>query len=246
MTITGVRERGYAVSVQLNGPLAPEVTMTARDAVRAAIGTRRGPVLRADVRVVRYADPELTRPVAAYATVSLNGNPVRVHTTERTPDEAIRELARVLRAALDRLEQDLRWRSGSSWALAGVPSAGRLRTPGVVSGECSIDQAIGVLELLDRDFQLFRDAGTGEDTLVHRAGPTGYRLVQARRAPLYVCPETAVSIDCTPAPSLTVEEAAARLAAGERPYVFFVDVTTGRGAVLHVRRDGDHGLVALG
>ena len=98
---------------------------------------------------------------------------------------------------------------------------------------------------LDRDFELFRDADTGVDTLVHRGGPTGYRLVRARRCPVEGRPATAVSVDRDPAPRLSVEAAAMRLARVELPFVFFTDVATGRGSVVFVRRDGDYGVVTL-
>ncbi|GAA3381989.1 sigma 54 modulation/S30EA ribosomal C-terminal domain-containing protein [Cryptosporangium minutisporangium] len=238
-------ERGYAVGVTLDGQLPADVAGYARAAVRAAIASRREPVLRADVRVVRYADPALSRPVAAYAAVNVNGVRIRVHTTARNPYEGLDELRQELHASLERLDQDRRADAYRRPAAASLPAAPRIRVPGVVSGDCTVDEAIAVLDLLDRDFELFRDAGTGVDTLVHRAGPTGYRLVQARRCPLDACPATAVSIERDPAPRLRVEVAAVRLARGERPFAFFTDVATDRGTVLYVRRDGDYGLVTL-
>ncbi|EXG81837.1 sigma 54 modulation/S30EA ribosomal C-terminal domain-containing protein [Cryptosporangium arvum] len=236
---------GFAVGVTLGGKLAPDVARYARTAIRAAVGDHRGPVLRADVRIVRYDDPSLERPVASYATVNLNGTRVRVHTTATTAHEGLDELRQELRAALDRSDSDRRADAQRRPAATQMPAAPRIRVPGVVSGECSVDEAIGVLDLLDRDFELFHDSGSGEDTVVYRAGPTGYRLVQARRSPIERCPAVAVSIDREPAPRLSVEVAAIRLARSEAPFVFFTDVATDRGTVLYVRRDGDYGLVTL-
>ena len=243
---TTTEQHGFAVGVTLGGQLAPDVARYARTMIRAAVGHRRGPVLRADVRVVRYADPDLPRPVAAYATVNLNGTRIRVHTTAKEAYEGLAELREELRLALDRLDSDRHddFQRRPSVA-ADLPAAPRIRVPGVVSGECTVDEAIAVLDLLDRDFELFRDVGTGEDTLVHRAGPTGYRLAQARRRPIQACPATAVSIERDPAPRLSVEVAAVRLARSEAPFVFFTDVATDRGTVLYVRRDGDYGMVTL-
>ena len=238
-------QRGFAVAVTLGGQLAPDVAAYARAAVRAAVGHPRVPILRADVRVVRYADPQLARPVASYATVNVNGTRVRVHTAARTEYEGLDELRSALRSALDRLEQDRRADTTERSTTTGLPAAPRIRVPGVVSGECTVDEAIAVLDLLDRDFELFRDEETGEDTLVHRGGPTGYRLIQAHRHPWETCPSTALSIARDPAPRLSVEVAAIRLARSERPFVFFTDLATGRGTVLYVRRDGDYGMVTL-
>ncbi|MFG1927010.1 sigma 54 modulation/S30EA ribosomal C-terminal domain-containing protein [Cryptosporangium sp. NPDC048952] len=242
---TVVEAPGFAVAVTLGGQLAPEIARYARTAIRTAVGDRRGPVLRADVRIVRYDDPSLDRPVASYATVNLNGTRIRVHTTAKTPHDGLDQLRHELRAAIDRSEEDRRADAHRRPVAADVPAAPRIRVPGVVSGECTVDEAIAVLDLLDRDFELFRDADSGEDTIVHRAGPTGYRLVQARRAPIDTCPAVAVSIEREPAPRLSVEVAAIRLARSEQPFVFFTDVATDRGTVLYVRRDGDYGMVTL-
>ncbi|SHN46986.1 sigma 54 modulation/S30EA ribosomal C-terminal domain-containing protein [Cryptosporangium aurantiacum] len=242
---TPAPERGYAVGVTLGGQLPSDVAGYARAAVRAAIGHRRDPILRADLRIVRYADPALPRPVASYATVNVNGTRVRVHTTARTPYEGLDELRQELTAAFERLDRNRREDAHRRPPTAGLPAAPRIRVPGVVSGGCTIDEAIAVLDLLDRNFELFRDVGTGEDTLLHRAGPTGYRLVQARRQPLGARPSTPVSIAGDPALRLSVEVAAVRLARSEQPFVFFTDVATGRGTVLYVRRDGDYGVVTL-
>ena len=42
----------------------------------------------------------------------------------------------------------------------------------------SIDDAARDLDLLDYDFYLFTESGTGQDSVLYRAGATGYRLAQ--------------------------------------------------------------------
>jgi hypothetical protein len=116
---------------------------------------------------------------------------------------------------------------------------------GAEAGACTVDEAIGALDALDRDFQVFQDIDTDVDTMVFRAGPTGYRLAQIRHHPLGRRPETDVSIQIEAAPQHSVDAAAAALAHSGQPFLFFADSVTGRGAVLHVRQDGHYGLVTV-
>ena len=46
-----------------------------------------------------------------------------------------------------------------------------------------------------------------------------------------------------PAPEMTEEEAADRLDSSHEPFVFYKDISTGRGAVLYRRYDGHYGVV---
>jgi len=46
-----------------------------------------------------------------------------------------------------------------------------------------------------------------------------------------------------PVPTIGVDDAIERLNLGDDPFVFFVDVSPGRGAVLYRRYDGHYGLV---
>jgi hypothetical protein len=218
------------VEVTEDGQFAPEIRVYAQQKVRAASRSCDAPILRAFVRLVRYTDPALPRPVVARATVNVNGRFVRVQTTAAEP-----------RTGLDALERELRKALNDVCGPSAQPGA----TAPPNQANCTVDEAIRTLDALGRPFQLFRDVDTGEDTVVYRAGPTGYRLAQMRHRPLGRRPQTPLSIEIEPAPRLETSVAAEHLTKGQRPFLFFADPTTDRGAVTYVARDGHVGLVTL-
>ncbi|MFI6869765.1 sigma 54 modulation/S30EA ribosomal C-terminal domain-containing protein [Nocardia sp. NPDC050406] len=89
--------------------------------------------------------------------------------------------------------------------------------------------AARVLDAMDYDAHLFTDAETRADAVVCWTGPLGVRTLHQHRDAV---------------PTLTDEEAAARLCLGGLPYLFFTDPDTQRGRLLYRRFDGDLGLVA--
>ncbi len=106
------------------------------------------------------------------------------------------------------------------------------------------DEAVFEMEAMDYDFHLFTDVATGQDSVVFRAGPTGYRLARVRRGPDRLGP-TAVpmTVSPVPAPSMDLDEAKRRLELTGYPFVFYADSATGRGNVLFHRYDGHYGLI---
>jgi hypothetical protein len=109
------------------------------------------------------------------------------------------------------------------------------------------DEAAFDMDVMDYDFHLFTDAYTGRDSVIYRAGPTGYRMActaavpePARRAAV---PLTMSSV---PAPCLAISEAVERLELTGQPFVFFVDPDTERGTILYHRYDGHYGLITSG
>jgi hypothetical protein len=109
----------------------------------------------------------------------------------------------------------------------------------------SPDEAAYEMEMMDYGFQLFTDAASGEDSVLYRAGPTGYRLAQVHPRP-HLAGNVAVPLTVSeiPAPRMTVNEAKQRLDLTGYPFVFFADDVTGRGNVLYHRYDGHYGLIA--
>lgn len=110
---------------------------------------------------------------------------------------------------------------------------------------CTPDQAALTMDLMDYDFHLFIDAETGQDSVICRVGPTGYRLARlASMAPPSTPVTVPLTIDVHPVQTLTPAEAVQRLNATELPFRFLRDPDTGRGAVVYRRYDGHYGLIA--
>ncbi|MET8846081.1 sigma 54 modulation/S30EA ribosomal C-terminal domain-containing protein [Amycolatopsis sp. NPDC004625] len=109
---------------------------------------------------------------------------------------------------------------------------------------CGPDEAALTMDLMGYAFMLFADVESGQDSLVHHTGPTGYRLTRLTGlvppGPPVAMPWT-IGVDAVP--RLSVEEAVDRLNATDLPYRFFEDATTGRGSVLYLRYDGHYGLL---
>src|SRR5690606_26951060 len=101
------------------------------------------------------------------------------------------------------------------------------------------------MELLDYDFHLFTEEGTGMASVLYREGPTGYRLSQvAPTSEDQLAPfELPVTISSTPPPCLTVDQATERLNLTGLPFLFFIDAAQGRASVLYRRYDGHYGLI---
>ncbi|MFI6494437.1 hypothetical protein [Streptomyces sp. NPDC050564] len=65
---------------------------------------------------------------------------------------------------------------------------------------------------MDYGFHLFTDIGTGENSVLYRAGPTGYRLAQVHPRPHLVGPVAVPpAVSDLPAPRMSVAEAEWRL-----------------------------------
>lgn len=233
-----------AVEVSTDGHFAPDVPDYARRKVRAAVRHCAYPILRASVRLVRFPDPALPRPVVSSALVNVNGRLVRVQTTAESAREGLDALQHSLRGAIEKL--DRHHRHDRRPLPPGPPDDREVYPHGTYAPASStVDEAISDLDVLGREFHLFHDVDADEDTVVFRGGPTGYRLARRRYSPLSVPPATAVAIDSDDAPELSVAAAAERLGCSGQPWLFFTDVATGRGTVLHVRGDGHYGLVTL-
>ena len=110
---------------------------------------------------------------------------------------------------------------------------------------CTVDEAAVEMDLLDYDFHLFTENGSGTAGVLYRGGPTGHRLALVAPVPAdQLSPfELPVSISAQPAPCLTHEEATERLGLLGLPFLFFIDAAEGRASVLYHRYDGHYGLI---
>ncbi|MFI0821260.1 sigma 54 modulation/S30EA ribosomal C-terminal domain-containing protein [Streptomyces sp. NPDC021098] len=209
------------------------------------------------------ANPAVERPVLAQANLDVNGQPARAHVAAGTLTEAVDLLQDRLAARLERLEEHgearrgrgpspgpHEWRHGSEPAHRPDYFPRPVEERQVVRHKSfslvreSPDEAAFEMEMMDYGFHLFTDIGTGEDSVLYRSGPTGYRLAQVHPHP-HLAGRVAVPLTFSdiPAPRMNVGEAKQRLDMTGLPFVFFTDDTTGRGNVLYHRYDGHYGLV---
>lgn len=232
-----------------------EVLDTARDHVRKQVGAflRRLPDPWQPARIRLTAFTRRSTPWAALAQANLevDGQPIRAQVATVFFHQAGRLLRARLAAQVARLGDPAAprpWPPHHPGAPAPVPSTrGRaeiVRRKCYHLARCTPDRAALTMDVLDYDFHLFVDAETGQDSVLYRVGPTGYRLARLTGvAP----PSTPVSVPLTinvhEVPRLTPEQAVERLDATELPFRFFRDATTDRGAVLYRRYDGEYGLI---
>ena len=222
------------------------------------------PVLHARVKLSRHHDPALERPVVAQANFDVDGRLIRAQVQEATAREAIDRLEARLRHRLERAAEHWEARRGK------LPAAGNhewrheskpthrpsyfpcpvderrvMRRKSFAMAPCTVDEAALEMDLLDYDFHLFNEKGTGSAGVIYRAGPTGYRvaLVAPVTADQLSPFELPVTISTQPAPCITVERATERLSLLGLPFLFFIDAAQGRASVLYHRYDGHYGLI---
>ncbi|MEV7211781.1 sigma 54 modulation/S30EA ribosomal C-terminal domain-containing protein [Kitasatospora cineracea] len=189
------------------------------------------------VRVRLTTGPER---VLAQVNAEVDGRRIRVQLTARTASEAAERLADGLRRRIRAVSTSWRPRPWPPAAPALPPSSStrivRVKSPSLVW--CSPDAAVRTLDAMDYDIHLFTDPATETDAVVHRLGPTGYRLARTRPAGPPSHPATPLTLSPHPAPPLTDHQAAARLTAADLPHLFFTHPTTHRGRILYRRLDG--------
>ncbi|MEV0131808.1 sigma 54 modulation/S30EA ribosomal C-terminal domain-containing protein [Dactylosporangium sp. NPDC050688] len=227
------------VELRSHGPIGQDDRDGAR-AVVADVLARHGCVAGARVRLT--AGHRSGGPMVVQVNLRVAGAPARIQVAGATPAAAVAAAA----VRLDHQVQRLRtawepwpWPDPQRHPLA-IPGRDRItRRKAVVLRPRRTCQAASTLAAMDYDVCLFTDADTGEDAVVYRAGPTGLRVARQRSmrpAPASGTPVPTVNSRRTP--ELTPETAAARLAEGWLPFLFFTDPGTARGAVVYRRYDG--------
>jgi ribosome-associated translation inhibitor RaiA len=222
------------------------------------------PALQARVKLTRHRNPAAQRPVVAQANLDVDGRPVRAQVQAETAREAVDLLAARLGRRLERAAEHWEARRGElpsahshEWRHDSQPTRRPnyfprpaderrvIRRKSFTMAPCTLDEAAREMELLDYDFHLFTEQGTGSAAVLYQA-PTGYRLalvapVLADELSPYTLP---VTISRHPVPCLTEEEAANRLGLLGLPFLFFIDAAQGRASLLYHRYDGHYGLIA--
>ncbi|WP_127358489.1 HPF/RaiA family ribosome-associated protein [Actinacidiphila soli] len=251
------------VQVETQGQMPPDAAEYAEAKVRALLDRTQQPVLFARVKLTRMANPAMERPALAQANLDVNGRPTRAHVAAQTVTEAVDLLQDRLAEQLARLEEHWEARRGTmplpgphEWRHGSEPTHRPdyyprpaeerqvVRHKSFSLAQETPDEAAFELETMDYAFHLFTDAGTREDSVLYRAGPTGYRLAQIHPHPrLASNMAVPLTVSDLPAPLMTLTEAKQRLDITGFPFVFFADDATGRGNVLYHRYDGHCGLI---
>lgn len=255
--------KDFAVEVITHDEV-PEIADYARSKIGGLGRFSHQPVLSARVKLRKLPDPAVERPMIAQANVDVNGQLVRAEVAAGTAREAIDRLEARLRRQLERIAEHWEarrgsqpvtdkheWRHGSepahrpSYFPRPVEERRIVRRKSFTLGTLTVDEAVDEMDLLDYDFHLFTERGTGQDTVLYRVGATGYRLAQVTPVPKsqLAAFERPVTLSTQPAPRLTAGQAAERLNQLGLPFVFFVDTKSKRGSVLYHRYDGNYGLI---
>lgn len=221
------------------------------------------PILHARLRLSRSRNPAVDRPVMAQANLDVNGRLLRAQVAAPTATEAVDLLDYRMRRQLRRMARHWEAKRGAmpkqepnEWRHISEPTERPpyfplpeherrvVRHKTFAPGLTTPDEAAFDMDMMDYEFYLFTEAETGQDSVIYRAGPTGYRMAQVEPEPGRNW-STAVPLTISeqPAPRLTVAEAQTRLDATGLPFLFFAEPNTGRGRVLYRRYDGNYGLI---
>jgi ribosomal subunit interface protein len=244
--------------VTTRGDVPPAAADYAADKVARLYRYTSEPVVATHAVLTVSADPARTRPAIAEVGLEFAGSRVRAQAAGSTAAEAVDLVVDRLRNAL--LQHRHRMLTRHRWlatrrALArddqprsarwvGHPSRPQgerdlVRRKSFFLEPMSVGEAAFEMDLLGHEFFLFVDRGTGQDAVVRRTRE-GYAVQGVVTWPTgSVVP---VAYDGT-APHLGLAEAEDRLEHGGEPFVFFLDRTTDRGAVLYLRHDGHCGLI---
>jgi ribosome-associated translation inhibitor RaiA len=244
-------------------PLDEATLAYARRKILAAARASQAPVRFGRVKFTYEPNPSIERHAIVTATLDVDGHPVRAQSAGRNTREAVDILEERLRRQLvdsrHRLAFLRRRRRAATttgeWRHGGIPADRPEHFPRAPEerqvvrrktfslGRRSPEDAVVEMELLDHDFHLFVDGGTGRDALVRRMGDGTYEL---SRAPGDAEEPADVGGVGPPPQVMMVEEAVDRLNVTNEPFLFFIDVETLRGAVLYRRYDGHYGVVTPG
>ena len=262
MTARSTKTNVVDPEVVVRGDVSARHVEMAVAKLSAACATPPRPILFARLLLAMEPDPALERPAVAKASVDVSGRLVRAHVACPTMDEAIDLLADRIRHGIRLVHERRRDETRRS----GVPAPGEwrhgdlpthrpphyprpvderrlVRTKSVSIGRVSPEEAAFEMRLLDHDFHLYTDAGTGSDCMIHRTEDGGHALVSAD-------PEVGRGPDGEPAElaisgALRMELADALSALDESgaPFIACVDAESGRLHVAYLRYDGHHGLI---
>lgn len=247
------------VEVTLRGNVTRGAGEYAWAKVAKSLTVARWPVLAAHVVLAWRHDPAVVNQALAEVSADINGTVIRAKTSTPTMPEAVDDLQNRLRRQLVQLQDRNRrrhcwtshasaqqWRHGdlprrpASYLLRPEETREVVRHKSFASAPMTVDEATYEMDLLDHDFFLYHDVGSGRPALVHRLPEGGYD-VQGAGLDATVATVTYEP----PPPPLTDAQARTRLEADGEPFVFYLDSSTRDRRVLYHRYDGHYGLIEL-
>lgn len=220
------------LDISAHGAIPQRAKDYARAKIEALIRLAPQPVLAARVRLVRTSHRSTGEHVIVEATLDVNGRPVRAQIAASGSHEAIDLVQDRLRRKLSQLGKHPTRLGGRErshrpgYAFRAPAEREVLRHKSYEPKFVSTEEAAWDMELMDYDFQLFTDAGSGQDSLVYRNGADSFGLVHASDRPILSLPAAVGTLDAT-----------------DLSYLFFMDADTKRGNVLYRRHDGNYGLI---
>ncbi|WP_245713959.1 ribosome hibernation promotion factor [Nocardia vaccinii] len=234
----------------------------AREKIGHALTFASEPVLSARVRMSRRGDPAAAKPMIAQANVNMNGRGIRVQVAADTAPEAIDLLEARLKERFERFVrhwEGIRGRvpelGSRQWRHDAPPRTPlsyfprpraerevvRHKSYALIDETC--EEAAFDMEMMDYDFYLFTESGSGVDSVLYRSDD-GYRLAQVEPSPeAVVSGSVPITVSPAAAPVTTTDGAIERLELTGWPFVFFNDPDRHRGCVLYHRYDGHYGLL---
>jgi ribosome-associated translation inhibitor RaiA len=255
---------GFDLDVVRSGAGIDDRTVAyARRKVYAAARAAPAPVLFGRVTIKHEPHRSIERPMVAAASLDVDGHVVRAHAAAPTATEAVDLLEGRLRRQLLDAHQRIaflrrrdtgvatpgEWRHGDEPTdrpgFFPRPPEERqvIRRKTFPLDRRTPEDAVVEMQMLDHDFHLFVDSATGEDAVVRRLPDGTFELSWVTGNGNE--PHEGIRFATGPRPpTLTLGSAVERSNDSDEPLLFFVDVTTSRGAVLYRRSDGHYGVVS--
>lgn len=254
------------VNVRTHGHVTADEVAYARSKIVAVTRYVHGPVLLARIKLTRLADPAVPRRAVVQANLDLNGRFIRAQVARPSVREAVDEVHDRLRDRLQRASG--RWESthGRSAmqraqfrrrhelsAMAAHTPMTRMAEPAHIVRHktfplhrFTVDEAASQMQMLDYDFHLFVETGSGVDSVLYRPRHgRAFRLSQVDPSPRDVSRGLVpVTVSTARPPVLTPEQAIAELGEIGWPFLFYCDADSGRGCVLYHRYDRHYGVIA--
>lgn len=250
------------VEVSTRGRVPPEMADLAAEKIGEIESAVDEPLTAARVVLHQEPNPRMVRASRAEGEVRLRRTWIRGRVDAESMSQAINALAdrlrEQLRRHLDRLITESRvpaavasgqWRRGA-WTPPRPPRSWRppgerevIRRKHFMLEPMSAARAADLMEDLDHDFLLYRDADARADALIHLRddGRLGVVLPQNAAAP--GTDEAFVREPSRYSEPLALASAISEMDVLNHRFLYFTDAATGRGAVLYLRYDGNYGLI---